>query len=398
MVGQLVKLKKERLTFIFFLLLHFFIFFVSLFFQGVSGDLIVYFLQAGEILERKKPYLDFPAYPPLSLILFLLPRFFTFNFSLYALFFAIEIFLIDLIGLVFIFKLLEKTKIDTFFGLSFYTFSLFFLFPLLTNRYDLFPAILTFLALYYFLDQKKEIAWVFLILGGLAKIYPFFIIPLFLIFHFLTKDYKTLIKAIGILGIFLLFLSAIFTPKGLFSIISNQIQRPLQIETFFSSLVLIGNFLGFFPLEKEISHSVNIRSFLADFLAKYSFLIIIWALFGVYFIYFQNLKKFILKNERKLLFDFPFVNYIGATILVTILFSNTFSPQFLFWFSPFVPFIKGKWRNFSALIFLFSCFLTTYIYPFNYLALYNSEPVAIFFLLVRNLLLLATVFLLLKST
>lgn len=389
--------KRKFCLLISFFIVHFLIFLGSLSFQEISGDLFVYFSHAQAVFERKKPYLDFNAYPPFSILFFLLPRFFTSNFSLYSLLFGTEIFLINLLSLYCLFQLSEKMKMNSFFVLGLYTLGIFFLFPLLTNRYDLIPATLTLLAFYFFLLQKREVALIFLILGGFTKLYPFFLIPPLLIFYYLDKDYKALIKFGGIFGIFLILFLVIFTPKSFFSIVINQLKRPLQIETPLASFLLLGNSFGVLPLEKEISSSINIRSSLTDFLSKYSFLLVLFGTVLIYFVYFKNLKKFLLTRGEGSFLSFPFANYFLATILIPILLGPVFSPQFLFWLCPFVPFIQGKQRSFSILAFLFSCFLTTYIYPFNYLALWNNDLTIIFFLLIRNLLLVLIIPLLLTS-
>lgn len=394
------KLKREKEMILFFVGLHLFIFALGSLFAFISGDTFVYFFYGSAILQGKIPYRDFyAAYPPFSLLIFLLPRIFTSNFPFYAFLFNLEMFFINLICLFFIIKLAKDLNFPLENTLIIYTLCLFFLFPIVGTRYDLFPAFLTFLAFYAFFRGWNKVCWIALAAGILAKIYPIFLVPLFTAFQLQKKDYKGFFEGCLILFLFLGVPWIIFTPEGVISLLKGQLERPLQIETLASSFLLVGNFFGLWSLRKEIRNSINVRSLAADFIAKHSPLFLLFSLFLLYWFYFQNLKRYFQTKEsnQPFLLAFPLVNYLSATILVTILLSKVFSPQFLLWLSPFIPFIQGRWRKVSIPIFIFACLLTTVIWPFNYYGLFNGEPFPIFVLLIRNLLLVVVVYLLVKE-
>ncbi len=392
------KLKKESGSIILFVGLHLFLFALGSLFIFISGDVLIYFRLGSNILEGKLPYKDFIAYPPFSLILFLLPRIFTSDFLFYSLLFTLEMFFINLIGLFFIIKLAQYLNYQPEIVLTIYTICLVLLVPIVTARYDLFPAILTFLAFYTFFRGQRKISWVLLALGTLAKIYPLFLAPLFALFQLQSKNYKDLFRGSLIFLLLLIIPWLIFTPTGLIAFLKAQINRHLQIETLDSSLLLVANLFGFWPLEKELEGSLNVRSPVADFLAKISPFFFALGLLVIYWIYFRDLKRDFQteKNQEFFLLNFPFINYILVIILISLLLNKVFSPQFLLWLCPFVPFIKGRWRSVSILIFILVSALTTYIYPFNYFRLYKGEALPTLVLLLRNLLLASMVYFLLQ--
>lgn len=69
-------------------------------------------------------------------------------------------------------------------------------------------------------------------------------------------------------------------------------------------------------------------------------------------------------------------------LLAAILFSNTFSPQYLIWVAPFVAFLS----HLEAGLFTGVSFLTWFYFR-NWDSLIQLEPMAVFTLVIRNILL-----------
>lgn len=390
--------KKDVKIVIFFLWLHFLIFILGTFF--VSGDLAYYFRQASSIFNGKIPYKDFSSvYPPFSLMLFILPRIFTSNFFYYVFFFALEIFFINLFGVFLMIQVARWLNFKTTSVLGIYTLFLFLLIPVISTRYDLFPAVLTFLSFFSFFLNKAEIVWGSLFLGTLAKIYPIFLAPLFGLFYFQKKDYKNLLKGVFIflfLFFFLIF-GLIFAYDGTIAFLKSNLTRPLHIESLAGSIFLLANCLGLHSLKREIGGSWSLRSSKADFIANLSPLFLFFGLFLIYWLYFQSLKKELnFCKDQNFFLNFPFANYFLVVLLGVILLNKVFSPQYFLWLCPFIPFIKGRGRKISLFILIFTAGLTTFIYPINYLALWEGKFLPTFVLFLRNFLLIIAIYFLLQ--
>jgi hypothetical protein len=304
--------------------------------------------------------------------------------------------LIDLFGL-FIMVILARNfgySLENVLGL--YTLSLVFLSPIVGTRYDLFPSILVFFAFYALWRGWNKIAWTALALATLAKIYPIFLAPLFALFQWKKKDYQGLLAGGLIFISLLLFLTLPWLVLGkanFFAFLNYHKERGLQIESFFSPFLLLGNIAGLNFLEKVHPPGTwNIHSWSADFIAKLSPIFILIIISFVYWFYFQALGK-----KKISLSSPPFLNYCLAIIIAIFLTSKVLSPQYFLWLCPFIPFIQGKWRPLLIGIFLIICGLTTYIWPFHYLGLLQSQILPVFILFIRNFLLVIMIYFLLKE-
>lgn len=71
-------------------------------------------------------------------------------------------------------------------------------------------------------------------------------------------------------------------------------------------------------------------------------------------------------------------------ILVFLLTSKVFSPQYLIWLLPLIPFLVGKWKVLTILIFILVSLMTFFVYPEYYGALEKSELLVVEMLALRN--------------
>ena len=79
------------------------------------------------------------------------------------------------------------------------------------------------------------------------------------------------------------------------------------------------------------------------------------------------------------------VNYSMVTILVFILTSKVFSPQYIIWILPLVPLAISKWRNILWLLFMMIGLMTAFIYPKYYAGIVHGELITVGMLFLRNL-------------
>ncbi len=125
------------------------------------------------------------------------------------------------------------------------------------TRYDFWPALLTIAALALATANRTRLGTGVLALGTLAKVYPAVLLPLFL----LRADRErrggwrpALVAFAAVMFVVLAPLAAIGA-GGLRFTLLQQLERPLQIETFAGSIVLVLGRLGVYEPNVVFTHS-----------------------------------------------------------------------------------------------------------------------------------------------
>jgi hypothetical protein len=80
--------------------------------------------------------------------------------------------------------------------------------------------------------------------------------------------------------------------------------------------------------------------------------------------------------------------YACLAVIVFLLTSKVFSPQFLIWLCPLLPLVTGRRRYIPWLLFLVAGALTMYVFPGHYIEFELVEPYLVGMLAGRNFLLL----------
>ncbi len=350
-----------------------------------DSDLKFYFNYATKIISNKEvPYKDFyVVYPPLSLLVFIIPALFTKNFYTYSILFGIEmvIFLGILIYLIFLIsKNLKKDyRLPILFALSL-TMCLGYI---ITKRYDIFVSFLTIISIYLLLKDKYTFSALFLSLGILAKLYPIIFFPLYFLYIYKRKNKK---EAIIFSVYFMLFLIITLMPlfiivppksAGFYSFLYH-FTRPLHCESLYGGLLLLLEKTKLPVLKAPLKNDIygwSIYSPLSPILLPLSTVLIL-----LFF-------SFILINfwkEKKVSKDI-FLKYIFLFLLVFIVFNKVLSPQYLIWLLPLAVLVFDI-KNFK--IFFLISILTLIIYPFSYTSLIKKELWIVLLLILRNFLLL----------
>jgi hypothetical protein len=367
------------LTLIFFPLFHF------LYKMQYSGTPL-YLDFASRVLHGSLPYRDFSLeYPPFALVFFLLPRFLTSTYITYAVYYRVEVFIFILIGLYILYLIAQRLGKSPWKIMMIYTVAILAMGPILAEQYDVFPAVLTLLALYFFWVGKYKTSWVLLALGALTKIYPLFLAPIFLLYHLRNREYRRIWSgvitfAVTSLIIFLPFL--ILSPSSILYLINYHSQRGIQLESVYSSFLLIGDKLGLTSVKLAMDFgSWNLVSPLADALAKISLYLTGLLLLIAYWFIFTQMKPGKSQFTR-----------LGAYALlvtgVALVFGKILSPQYLIWLIPFLPLIFGPLRYGILSTFVAIGILTYTIFPLNYYPLLYLQTGIIVVLFLRNILLI----------
>ncbi len=376
-----------RWQFGFFIVIHLFIF-VALFHTLYSIQYSatgLYFDYASNILKGLVPYRDFTLeYPPFALFFFILPRLAGHTWPIFSVYYQAEVVIFDLIGLWILYKIAYRWGKAPWTLLSVYTLGILAIGPIIGQQYDIFPAVMTLAAIYYFWTDRHTAAWALLALGTLTKIYPIALAPIFLIYYIRDHQYQRLWQGIAsfaavCLAIILPFL--IISPSCLWSFYSYHAQRGIQLESTYSSLLLLADKLGFTHVRIEFGFgSWNVAGNAANVLAKMSAPVLAVLLLLTYGFIFRRSQKIRLQIDR-----------IGAysllAVLIILITSKVLSPQYLIWLIPFLPLLTGRLRYAIWSIFVLIGVLTFIIFPVYYQQLMDLSSRLVDILLTRDLLL-----------
>jgi uncharacterized membrane protein len=359
--------------------------------KPLSSDVTRYFDYASKIVQGQLPYHDFTIeYPPLALVFFLLPRLITSQPAVYGALFAAEMIILDCLALVLIANLSRQLKINMWASLAISTVTLIAIGPIILQRYDLVPAVMTLAAIYAFSRQMHKTAWLMLAVATMTKLYPVILAPVFLLANLKLRQFRPLVHGICAFaaGIGIIVLSCLWlSPSGFWESFSYHIGRGLQCESTYASFLLFGRTINLTTLRFAFGGgSINITSPLADMFAGLSPVILVISLFAVYWVFWRKIGK---NGLLEAVVDFSLL-----AIIVFMITSKILSPQFIIWLYPMVPLVTGKWRPPSWAFFVVIGIMTWYVFPAHYQQLIMSQPEVIDILLWRNVLLIAWAFLL----
>ncbi len=402
--GAIRKVRERPL--IFFALVHAVLFLaVSANLDGIYGLVGFGGLErqcATTILSGQVPYSDFfSEYPPLALLSFLLPALIAATQPAYGFLFALEMLLLDLVVLFILWKLATRFNMRIWCVLGIYTLCLLAVGVITTGRFDMLPAALVLIALYAFVSGRNKTAWAILALGVMAKIYPVIIAPFFALYLLRHRQYRQLMHGITIFLGLLLALSLpwmVRNAEGFWHLISYHAERGLHAESSYASVLLVGQILGLTQVTGELSFgSWNLVSPVADSLSRASPYIFVGLLLIIYALYARLIWRRAAPVAGIATLDAGaavlMLRYSLLAILIMLLSSKLFSPQFLIWLCPLLPLVRGRWRYTSWMLFLAVGGLTQYIYPYHYIEFELGTPYLIAMMASRNFLLLVMVIL-----
>lgn len=378
----LIKFQLVVLFLVAFLTLYFF---RSEHFQ----DLRLYYTSALDLIQGRLPYRDFPLeYPPLALLPIVLPQLINpFGSRGYVVLFFIENALFSIVLAWLLLPITHSLRVryrSRFVSVA-YVALVTILAPLLPWRYDLFPALLTGLALLSVIINRPMLVGFWLGLGIAAKLYPVILLPIFSLYYLVKQQYLALVRLL--LGTFvttclILLPFALVGKEQFLSFVQYQQLRGLQLESIPAGVILLADKLGWTKVQLINNYgATHLISPLADGVLKwlpFTFLF----LFGVVIISCLNCFR----RERAMLGTVTIeslVTYIAATLLIFIATNKVFSPQYLIWLLPFAPLLRPR----QIALFLGICIITIFIFPFFYWKLMGLGRILILVLNLRNVLL-----------
>ena len=341
------------------------------------------FVRAGHIpysLQAQTPL----AYPPAALVPFLVASYMSWS---YTTSFTILMGLCGAACIALIATTLRRVGASserTWAALLLFAVSPLVLGSLFGTRYDLWPTLLALGGLVALLDELPILSGALLGLGLAAKLWPGVLLPLAIV-HLWRRRGGGSAAAAGIsfalvaAACFLPF--AILEPHGLWSSISGQFDRPLQVESLGAAVLMAAEQLGMATHATILTHGGQaLAGRGAGLAANLSTAVEILAVFGIWLAY----------ARRRMHSPDALLMAAAATVAALVAFDKVLSPQYLIWLVPFVALASGRAGVVAAAFLLLALGLTQTWFPRNYwpLAAGHESPWT-WYLLARDLYLVA---------
>ena len=304
------------------------------------GDLAIYARYADELVRGALPYRDFrPEYPPLALLPFVVPRVLVrgrpLSADAYRLLFLAEnaVFCwLTTLTTIWIARLTRLASAGRIAALL--TVLTAILSPLLPWRFDLFPALLTALALLALLRNQHAVGGTWLGLGVAAKLYPIVLGPVFGLQYLMLRRWRALGALIvgGALALALTVLPFwLIDRAGLLAFLAYHEQRGVQLESLAGGLICLGHMLGLTTVQIEFNYGAM------HLASPWSQVILPWltplllltygiVLLVAYTRFRAELRTQPAPDGRQVL-----VQLCVAALLAFIVTNKVFSPQYVVW-------------------------------------------------------------------
>jgi uncharacterized membrane protein len=313
------------------------------------------------VVRGEVPYRDFePEYPPLALPAFVLPSLVVgadASEDAYATAFDVEMLVCGaaLVAVVWwTLLVLGASGWALAAPLGFVAVAPLLLGSLVLTRFDLWPVLLTSLAVAALVSGRDRVGAGFLGAAVAAKLYPAVLVPLVAVRIWRRRGRRGLLAATAVFGAVLAVCVVPFllvAPDGLASSLWRQLDRPLQIESLPAALLVLAG-----SAEVESSHgSQNLAGNAGAALgvvmtvAAAAVLAWLWLRFG--------------RGETG---PPRLVRYAAACAVAFVAFGKVLSPQYLLWLVPLVPLVRGRRGLVASALLAVALVLTQAWFPRQY--------------------------------
>ena len=351
---------------------------------------VPHYREYGDAMEGGAvPYRDFrPEYPPAALAAFVVPSLTSHGRVGFGRAFGIEMVLFGLAGIAVCFaamRILGFAGVRLAAGLAPLAAAPLLLGPLLLERFDLFPAFLVTSAFALLLAGRHRAAAAVLGLAIAVKVYPATLVPLVVAWIWRRHGRREACVALGLCAlvvvvVFLPFFAV--APRGVASSVRGQLDRPLQIESLGSAVLLAAHHVFGMGLGWVNSHGsdnlsgpVAVAAAVVSTVVQAALLLWIWFRFAAW---------------RGGVTATTLVDAAFAALLAFVALGKVLSPQFLVWLMPVAALASGR-RAWVALVCLaVASGLTRGWFPDRYqLLVFHFDELASWLVLVRDLVLVA---------
>lgn len=359
--------------------------------QWHTLDLSIYYNDSLRLLQGAAPYRDFSIeYPPFALVPFTLPWLgaspASLGFGDYIQRFLFMNVLFSTVIALAIDWLVVRGAAGSppWLALALYAMLVAVYAPLLPWRYDIFPALLTVLALICVLRGRPAWAGMWAGLGIAAKLYPVVFIPIFGLYYLASRDWRALLRMVSgcMLAAMLCILPFLFTAQAaLFSFVKYHSLRGLQLESLPAGAIVLMHALGLAPAQLAFNYgALHVAS-------PWSGPILAWlplafvALFGLVAAgAWGRFREEYAASGR--VAPATLIAYLFAALVAFIATNKVFSPQYIIWLLPFAPLLRPR----QGLVLLAIAAITIFLFPYNYNELMAMQRLPVVLLNLRNLL------------
>jgi uncharacterized membrane protein len=352
---------------------------------GGSVDISIYHEYARDTIHGQMPYRDFSIeYPPGFLLPALAPAAtapiddsgaYVRDFDRWMAGAGVALILFSAVGLT----ALRARRKEFALALGFIAISPLLVGLLMFSRFDLWPTALAVGGLSALLAGRDRTGGALLGAAIATKLWPAVLVPLALVWVWRRHGRAATLKWSAIVvGTCAAFFGpfAVLSPGGLGHSFGLQIDRPLQIESLGSTVLLAAHNLGGLGVSEANTYgSANIVAHGASAVADASAVAQILALCAIWVAFARGSAR----ADRLAI-------AAAACVAVFIAFGKVFSPQYLIWLIPFVALTR---RRLESLLLAAALLATQFYWPNHYVELLSFKPFATGVVLTRDLLVVA---------
>ena len=324
--------------------------------RTVTGMVEIFFDYATRAMLGQIPYRDYLVeYPPIALLVFLIPRLFVSGFAAYRVAFGVELLLFNAFAVLLVVRHVARAEGPDQVPLRLAWYTAFFasLCPLLMGPYDLAPMAIAFAAAHTWFHRRNALGGFLAGVGVLLKIFPGAVAAPALVWeivHLRASRGRGMLAFLGTItaGVsFWLWLGG----RGVVNSFLYHAERGLEVGSLYVGiLLLLGKVKGERPTWAHDHGAIHLAPEWSDPIAKLTMPIQIAALLFVMWRYRRSGMK-------------DGVRYAGAAVLAFMVMGKVLSPQFLIWLIPFVTVLGGRMGRRARWIYLLACIATTLFFP-----------------------------------
>ena len=259
--------------------------------------------------------------------------------------------------------------------------------PFILWRFDLVPALLTGIALLLTISGSALLAGVVLAAAIATKLYPAVLVPVTVAAYVATTDYRGLrehVVGLAVTGGVLLAVTLLMMPEAIGGVMSYHFGRGVQIESTFGGIVEIGHLVGLTSgTVTDQFNSLQIDASWTPAMIAIQPLLLIGLVALTAVAAFYAFRRESMTAEGLSLRTL--IGFLVAALIAFMIGSRVLSPQYLVWLLPFAPFL----RRTDFVLIAVAMALTVVVFPYLYNDLIGLQPLPIWIVNVRNVLLIA---------
>jgi uncharacterized membrane protein len=338
-------------------------------FPNSKLDLLLYWNTCQHISHGELPFIGFRfEYPPLAALVFTGPRLLGAwhkpSFGFYCWAFAFQSAMTAAMITPMIALLLVGAGRKIWAGIGFYTALLVLLHPLIVWRFDIFPALMTALAIYCLMTDRPLSAGAGLGIGIAVKLYPAVLLGLFLGYAVAHRRSMDAVRiGVAVIGINVLVLIRYFLigSDAYLWFLRFHMQRGVQLESLWAGIMMLGKNLKLTTLSRITAFGAyEVHGPWANALLRVEIPVMVFLLMFITVLAYRRMRIDQLQTGA---ISIPTVTTSAfALLLVFASINKVFSPQYLVWLIPFAPFLRPS----RQWLLLLMCATTTFMFIYVY--------------------------------